>query len=819
MDVLDRTTQEVLGTHDSKVFTAVKASNGLFSDMLSEMRLERVETRNNWRASAKRELTLLSEFKTLNGHLANLPATRDSAGTLLAPVNKLQSDVSVLAAAMPQITGGLTAVKNGISELVSVIKSKPTPTIDLSNFKDSDVDKTGPAIGPTAPPPSIDYSGIYNDIESQISDLRNSITDSLSGIDLSADLDAGIKELHDALYAMADARAEDDTIDLDGYISDIGNLFRDYTEGMTTEMTAGTAELFTSFLSGFTSTVVDSVHDEVDALQNDLGRLDSSLDQNRPVVSAAYYDNLDDLIGQFHLETIERLDNLDEHFVGGISDLSRSVKRSSSSTGKALSNLGKSGDSDSSLGGLVKAFDDAGDIGDNVSTGSAILGGILDGIKSDIVPLMTGLLSAFSVKEAMETIHKDTTQIIKNTGLQRKEAVALRRSMVSGVFKAYGKGTFLKDDVEAAVDQALRSGAVTQKHLEQATNAVLAYSSLLPDLTLDLSQGWAKQLMVTQRDGEAALENVALSIDTFSNNFYVSASRLEDAVKMYTYSAQIFTNDFKGYSKAMNKMVGLMAAQEDANIQSMDPAEFFNRIAWTNISNLGEADFTRLATEFGISGKELFKMREELRRNDNTSLARINQMMEYRQQKFQGIDAGVQAGGSAAERALEIAGGVWQYAPEQIQQGIIENREGGQTDTYQQSIEEIMADKYGVAGTEEETKAQTASLAEQNQNLDHLEKIEAWLYGSAEGDGIFAKILDKMSGWGWSGAIVGSITGIATSMATKAAGKAIMSKLGGGTFTSTLTSLFSKGGLKAAGGKLLGGIKVYPQHLVRLVQN
>ena len=779
---LEYATQEILQTSDVKVLNTLKESNSAFKDVRS--------TLSSWSGRALRYYdqdtsvhnSILSDLKSLTGVVAGLPGEiSSSVSTALVPVKNAQlqlyNQVGAIASEIPKINTSLEAVKTSIQGLSS--------SLDQINANISNIGSNKPQDTPQVSSVK-DFTPDYSDAINDISDIVGSIRDSILGFDGSIDVSSIHPDLHrdldkikGVIEDIANKYKTPEGFDLNGFTADVQDLVGNFSEGvvesMVNVMLPEMAEQYADFVENFTNSFSEEMERQNNSLVNALTTQTQSLpDQfdfngavvalSGPEVLAIHKQIVDiyELQSQFHTDTITWMENLDGRLNKSFMSLDTTVRRSGSSSG-----------------GLADEIDSFDDVSESSKSTGNIVSSIFSLLKEskigDYLSTIVGMFTFANVAEHLDQIHKDTRDIIRVTGLNRDAAVDLRGDVNKNLFNTFGMGTLSADDRETALQEAIRSGAVSKEHFEQIAETTAVYNKLL-GTTVDFSQGWAKSLMVTKTNADEYLEAVAIGIDDFSNAFYVSADVLQKSAERYADTARIFTTDMKSFSKAVNSAVQLQAAQEAAAIQSMDIPEWVDHLSKTFVGNWSDADKARLValgeTDFiGFADRAL---------KDQT--AAVQSLLPEFREMTQKAKEDVTAGGSAGQVARGLAENVWGM------NAIDLASDAEKLDEFEKVLTAENVTKNGDISAIKDRTVQAAN----NNHWEEISNIASALRDDQ--DSIPGKILGWLEKNGVSSMAAGIFAGIASSLLTN-----IITKLGGKVLGKVLGDVAGKAAGAAAG--------------------
>ena len=763
---LEYAAQEILNVKDREVYSEVHDVKGIFADVKNVISDWGSSATRFYSASLNTQSKMMQDLSNISGTIAGLPSSiSSSVETALIPVNK-----NVI-----KISDTLGKINTTLSNMSGANSAMPE--------RDTLQDNIAP-----------DYSGALN----SISDLIGNIRDSINGIgsrsgnqDLYPDMHSDLESIKEAIGAMAESYSSSEGFDLDGFTEAVKSFVADLAEGVAKEISdnllPGLLNEFSEFVASFTSSFTRSLSDNrkqlLDLLKREfsgssLGHEDLREFSDNVDGVEGFQEKLIDIQSQFHADTIMWLENIDATLSKKFTALGNTVRDS------AKYNTGRRDTTDD-----ITSFE--GDGNEKISTGKTV-GGILSWLKEskigDYLSTIVGMFMFANIEDQLSTLHKDTTMIIQATGLQRKDATALRSAISRNLKETYGAANVSAADRELYLTEAIKAGMVSQKHLEQATEVAAAYDKLL-GTSLDFTQGWAKSLLVSKTDADEYLENVAVAIDDFSNKFFVSAERLQSAAADYAATAKIFSKDNKEFSKAINKAIGLVAAQENNAIQSMDLNEWLNRISTMSIADWSEADINR-AHMLGYTN--LYELSDRAftdRDNLGREIAyKMDEIAEDAKRK-------IQAGGSVSDTEKYILSHVADLSAVQVASEAGQWKGMGDDITKEQQSGMLEA-------SSTEDLAERQNQAANYNNYEKLENIAAYM--ATDDKGFLGKIYNWLENKGVSPKLAGILGGVVSGFVTKAltgAAKAVLrAVIGGGGFGGVI------GAIKGFGGKILGGL-------------
>ena len=653
--------------------------------------------------------------------------TSSIANALTVLDTKIDTLITTLSTVRTTGPQSISAFGGGVVDVNLVSISNPPVLVkEVERSAPPDVNPV-PVVSPDLG--SIDFSGIYggfDTLDSTLGDIKNSVEDYLWGY------------LND----------QDGAVDYDDLVNGVSDMFTGFVTDFETSFRTSVIPEFENFFTGF----LDGLNDTM----NPPG--DTTAMAEVPTIPdySVQLDALDNLIDDFYRDTSKRLDVLHSDMQGNSG---------------AIWARGAADRRESKLqfDDEINAFDE---VTNSNKQGNKILSGIWDFFNKNFMEVSAAAIGA-AVAAKLDRLHKDTTLIIQATGKNNWDAHKVIGDVNKNIFKTFGRSTFSGEERSAALEQQLRSGMVATKHLEQATEAAITFEKLT-GTTVDFAQGWEKSLLITESKADDYLESVALSIDNFSNNFFVSADKLKKAADDYAVTARIFTNDFKGFSKAMDSAVKVMAAQENNNIMSMNPEEFLHHLQTTYVGDWSEADFLRLQRA-GIGNGVAFA--DQLTTDYEGAASRFAEGMQASGEQLAEM---LKKGGASGQAARYMFGQLG-MSPDEGFSYADEVSQGRWGDFAEQIKDTTFDNNYSQGQVEGEATTRTKE-AQNNTVVDKFKNvIDA--FGDSS-DSWANKVLGALEGVGISGGIAGALTtiiaGKGLSLLGKAATRVIASGAGAG---------------------------------------
>ena len=764
-DTLDYTTQAILNVNDEKLSKSFGHMSGMFKATFNDVS----KSIKSWAdKDEKSQSKILNELSDLNGRISGLPSSfTNEVDRVLIPLNKVETSVSTMAAALPAIADSLSSMGKAVSSIEELAREH---NILLGRLNDT-VDSPGP--NPTGPVPDYtpNYSDNLNDLYSVITDIRSSIEQgfNLDASDFYPDLRDDLSGISDAINGLVDANLSGEGLDLDSFTSDVVGLVQSVSESLVTsfaqEVAPGMAEQFGEFVVGFTESFEEAFRNNPPqpVLDTDVQLSPESLGDLPDILNGSF-----DELKAFHADTDLWLTNIDERLTNGFTTVSNTVSRTSSRSDRITSR----GFSDE-----IDSFDDIGNDTDKISIFSEFGKNALDMLNSEVTDLVVGVLSFKWVATTIDDIHKDTTDIMQATGLSRVDASKVSSAVYKGVYDRFGRDVFGTEEIENAMQSAISSGMVNAQTIQEASQSMLVASKIIPGVMLDFSDGWAKQFMTVQGQGGAYIESTAMIVDDLSNKFYVSAQTLEKSVGTYSKAAALFSSDVKSYTKSMNAYLKRVAAEEEAGIANLGITEFLDRIAWTSMDQLTDTDFARLSQQFGVTGgADLMQFKADMRGDNGTAAQQAAWDRAMANLEISGTRdlTNFQKGGVNAELTLMKYNQLYGQGGTDVQ-NTLEAIKNGRIEEAREAAKSAGETDYSQEEAAERAKEMANNTIEQNVvNIAH----------SLTRDGVIGDALTKISNLGIGGGIAGFASGILGSftsgLARKGLGKIFGSITGGG---------------------------------------
>lgn len=433
----------------------------------------------------------------------------------------------------------------------------------------------------------------------------------------------------------------------------------------------------------------------------------------------------------------------------------------------------------------------------------------LDNIFGKLTGFFTGAGFGLAVKKVMGDAHSAANNLAARGGMNAHGASWDR---ISSIFKEGternrgsghlpGQGHLIDAQTYyESIDKALAAGMSHVQDLEGITADLALNAKLLPDMMLDLTSGYAKDLMVQQENGADTIRSVSMVIKDFSDNMYVSSETLNKAVGKYHNTVKAMTKNMTDYVKKMGEYIKVMAGMDENNLNNLGMDEFIDKIMNTPMSQWSDEMYMKAAS-VGLTGGKMSQIEEMMMNGDTEgAYAEVAKAIQSAADKYDYRDENGKGDLQAYRRYKEIMGGVGGWDIAEIQ-GATSRDEKGQSNITR-FLDGLKNNKYGEeitgANSEEEMKQATDEYAsrtlEEQTNLTLEEEMKNIGELTVQTNDILNSILGFLNNMGISGGVLGSVLGWGVGKLVGGLAKKGLSKIG---------SLFGKGAgsaTTAAGG-------------------
>lgn len=828
--ILDYAVQDLLRVRDDQVAKTVTRQTSVFESAFSSVSniLSPWATQSTafYGKSLTSQSTVLKELANLNGTITNA----------LVPVRSIETGVSTIARAATSLSTSVAGIDRSLSNLSNAAKENNRLLEQMRSTGNSGVQSVSPQ--------SVDYTQGFSDVIDRFTESVESLRSRVQSVgdsDLSEAVQEDLTNIQDQLNDLVNASNSSDLVvpvvsDLKSELTSQGtgiistlsatgsNVVRElgYLENYITQVDRDLNTAKEELGNGINSVVTNAVNSVVGSLgdvENVISTVGSTVSDvynniitpqnpNPPAnlnnqdlttigddVHALLENRVEnqETLTQFHTDVIPLMESIDEHLVKGLDKVRTSV----GSAGQRITTSGNNNSQD-----IIDQFDDDGGLIDRVSTGTGFLGNLLSGILNYAGEIV-GIFSWKYISDHMEKIHTDARSIMQMMGKSNEEATALRQAVFDSAYDRFGGATFGEEEIENALSESIRAGISNADQLQVASNSLLNFTNTLPGISLDFTKGWTKYLIANRKDAEEYIAQVGVVADDLSNNFYVTADLLTDAVASYSAAVNVFAKGSKDFSAGAATYMRTVTAQEEAAIQSMDVNEFLDRISWTSLDQLTDADYARMANQFGISGQDLLSFRSAMRNPTDTenydkwftrAFTAYGQSAGRARTNMTGSDMGLQ------ETTLALNTSSLGMSSDEFKKWMQDNW-GGLVEARTKTEDFTTETSDAVSELAKRTKE-----AANNNWAENVSNIAEYMVNK---DGFLSKIFNKLENWGVPGGLVGAIGGAITGGLTTLGVKGLINKLGGGTGGGLLGGLSGllRGGSGSGGGGLLSRLR------------